>query len=125
LRASAPPTPTARPASSPRASVTGSPVDDEAVGTAAGCTTRTATGGTTPGVAGRSSSSTSPVNTSPTVLAIAATCSGERPVTATSMSTESRVLVAVICWATSSGVPVRPSSWITSRLTRVLLTSST
>ena len=50
----------ASPASKPRASAIGSPIDDGSVGTAAGCTTRTATGWGASGATGRSSSSTRP-----------------------------------------------------------------
>ena len=66
LRASAAATPTASPARRPRARVIGRPMDDGAIGTAAGCTTRTATACGAPARTGRSSSSTRRVKTVPT-----------------------------------------------------------
>ncbi len=76
FRASAAPMPTARPASRPSASSTGSPAEDGAVGTAARCTTRTATGWMPPRPDGRSSSSTRAVKTSPAVSAVCAARAG-------------------------------------------------
>ncbi len=65
------------------------------------------------------------MKTTPTALAISAARCGERSTTATSISTESSALDAVICLARSSGASVSRSRRMTSSLTRRLLTSST
>src|SRR5699024_6487922 len=117
------PAASARPASSPTASVSTAPGDDGEVGATAGSTTLIATGGCAVGASGFSSSVTRLVMVAPSVFATASALPGDGPVTAKLISTESGGLVAVTRSATSFGETSRPNCATTSLVTLGLVTS--